>query len=204
MNFPNLITLSRIPLMLIVIGCLYFPPEEAFPWSRLTALLIFLFAALTDWLDGWLARRMGQVSDFGKFMDALCDKILTLGMFVSLLTMGVMDKWALFPVLLILSRELLITGLRLVAACKGITLAAEKVGKLKTVIQLTCISLFLGEMTMLDDLADKMPINFYDPLLEAVSGAANATLILATFLTVFSGIVYLAKYWNLFMDEEEK
>ena len=63
--------------MLIVIGCLYFPPEEAFPWSRLTALLIFLFAALTDWLDGWLARRMGQVSDFGKFMDALCDKILT-------------------------------------------------------------------------------------------------------------------------------
>ena len=51
--------------MLIVIGCLYFPPEEAFPWSRLTAFLIFLFAALTDWLDGWLARRMGQVSDWG-------------------------------------------------------------------------------------------------------------------------------------------
>jgi hypothetical protein len=57
---------------------------------------------------------------------------------------------------------------------------------------------------MLDDLADKMPINFYDPLLEALSGAANATLILATLLTVFSGVVYLAKYWNLFMDEEEK
>ncbi|MBC8347439.1 MAG: CDP-alcohol phosphatidyltransferase family protein, partial [Verrucomicrobia bacterium] len=67
MNSPNLITLSRIPLMLIVIGCLYLPPEEAFPWSRLTALLLFLFAALTDWLDGWLARRMGKVSDFGKF-----------------------------------------------------------------------------------------------------------------------------------------
>ena len=137
-------------------------------------------------------------------MDALCDKILTLGMFVSLLTMGVMHRWALFPILLILSRELLITGLRLVAACKGITLAAEKVGKLKTVIQLTCISLFLGKMTMLDDLADKLPANFYDPLLEAVSGAANATLILATLLTVLSGVVYLAKYWNLFMDEAEQ
>ena len=202
MNFPNLITLSRIPLMLLVIGLLYPPTEQALPWSRMVALLVFLFAALTDWLDGWLARRMGQVSDFGKFMDALADKVLTLGMFVSLLAMHVMDHWALFPVLLILSRELLITGLRLVAAGKGITLAAERVGKIKTVIQLACISLFLGKMTLRDDLVGKIPENFYEPLHEAFSRAADATLILATLLTIFSGVVYLVKHWSLFIDEE--
>ena len=202
MNFPNLITLSRIPLMLIVIGLLYLPAEDALPWSRTIALLIFLFAALTDWLDGWLARRMGQVSDFGKFMDALADKVLTLGMLVSLLALGEIGRWALFPILLILSRELLITGLRLVAARKGITLAAEQVGKIKTVIQLTCISLFLGEMTLRDDLVGKIPENVYAPLHGAVSNAADATLLLATLLTIFSGIIYLVKHWNLFTDKE--
>ena len=100
------------------------------------------FAALTDWLDGWLARRFGQVSEFGKFMDALADKVLTMGIFVSLLALGALEKWTLFLILLILSREFLITGLRLVAAAKGKTLAAEKMGKVKTVVQLLCISLF--------------------------------------------------------------
>jgi len=71
MNFPNLLTLSRIPLMLIVIGILYPDPSELWPGMRAVALLLFLFAALTDWLDGWLARKFGQVSEFGKFMDAL-------------------------------------------------------------------------------------------------------------------------------------
>jgi hypothetical protein len=75
MNFPNLLTLSRIPLMLIVIGLLYPDPSTTWPGLRSLALFLFLFAALTDWLDGWLARKFGQVSEFGKFMDALADKV---------------------------------------------------------------------------------------------------------------------------------
>ena len=75
-------------------------------------------------------------------MDALADKVLTMGIFVSLLALGALEKWTLFLILLILSREFLITGLRLVAAAKGKTLAAEKMGKVKTVVQLLCISLF--------------------------------------------------------------
>lgn len=188
--------------MLAIIGLLYFPVEEAPAYSRLAALLLFLFAAFTDWLDGWLARRMGQVSDFGKFMDALADKVLTLGMFVSLLALGEMGRWALFPILLILSRELLITGLRLVAACKGITIAAEKAGKIKTVIQLACICLYLGEMALRDDLTAQVAENVYNPLFDAVSASADAALLLATLLTVISGISYLIKYWNLFVGEE--
>ena len=148
MNFPNLLTLSRIPLMLMVIGLLYPDPSTSLPYIRGFALLLFLFAALTDWLDGWLARKFGQVSEFGKFMDALADKVLTMGMFVSLLALGALEKWSLFLILLILSREFLITGLRLVAAAKGKTLAAEKIGKIKTVIQLLCISLVLGQLAM--------------------------------------------------------
>ena len=202
MNFPNLITLSRIPLMLVVIGFLFLDAENAPPWSRTIALCVFLFAAMTDWLDGWMARKMGQVSDFGKFMDALSDKVLTLGMFVSFLALQIVDRWALFPVLLILSRELLITGLRLVASGKGVTLAAEKVGKVKTVVQIVCISLFLIEITLLDDLWNLLPKDFREPLHEFVSTAADASLLLATVLTVFSGIVYLCKHWAILTENE--
>ena len=81
-------------------------------------------------------------------MDALVDKILTMGTFVSLLALGIVGIWALFPILLILSREFLITGLRLVAAAQGMTLAAEKVGKVKTVMQIASISLYLLKLLL--------------------------------------------------------
>jgi CDP-diacylglycerol--glycerol-3-phosphate 3-phosphatidyltransferase len=201
MNFPNLLTLSRIPLMLIVIGLLYPDPSTTWPGLRTLALFLFLFAALTDWLDGWLARKFGQVSEFGKFMDALADKVLTMGMFVSLLALGALEKCTLFLILLILSREFLITGLRLVAAAKGKTLAAEKVGKVKTVIQLLCISLFLGQLSLEVDGA-----RFLDPdtniqVIEALRWSGQISLIFATVLTVFSGVIYLVKYWKYFLDE---
>jgi len=201
MNFPNLLTLSRIPLRLSVIGLLYPDPSTTWPGLRTLALFLFLFAALTDWLDGWLARKFGQVSEFGKFMDALADKVLTMGMFVSLLALGALEKWTLFLILLILSREFLITGLRLVAAAKGKTLAAEKVGKIKTVIQLLCISLFLGQLSLEVDGA-----RFLDPetniqVIEALRWSGQISLIFATVLTVFSGVIYLVKYWKYFLDE---
>jgi len=146
MNLPNLLTLSRIPLMVMVVALLHPWEEKTIPWSWTVALLLFLFGALTDWLDGWLARRLGQVSDFGKFMDALVDKIFTMGTFVSMLALGIIGLWALFPILLILSREFLITGLRLIAAAQGKTLAAEKAGKVKTVMQITSICLFIPKV----------------------------------------------------------
>jgi CDP-diacylglycerol---glycerol-3-phosphate 3-phosphatidyltransferase len=202
MNLPNLLTLSRIPLMLVVIGLIYLPSEGVWPWVRTGALLIFLFAALTDWLDGWLARKFGQVSEFGKFMDALSDKVLTLGMFVSLLALGELGQWALFPVLLILSREFLITGLRLVAAGKGKNLAAERMGKFKTVIQLTCISLYLAKIAIEIDFQEILPTELRHQAIELFKACGDLTLLVATILTVFSGLVYLSKYWSFFIDED--
>ncbi|MEC7801408.1 MAG: CDP-diacylglycerol--glycerol-3-phosphate 3-phosphatidyltransferase [Verrucomicrobiota bacterium] len=201
MNFPNLLTLSRIPLMLLVIGFLYPDPTTMWPGMRSLALVLFLFAALTDWLDGWLARKFGQVSEFGKFMDALADKVLTMGMFVSLLALGALEKWTLFLILLILSREFLITGLRLVAAAKGKTLAAEKIGKIKTVVQLICISLFLGQLAMEVDGYRFLDITTNLQVIETLRWAGQLSLIFATLLTVFSGIIYLVKYWKYFLDE---
>ena len=203
MNLPNLLTLSRIPLMLLIIALLYPETESSFRWSKSLALFLFLFAALTDWLDGWLARKFGQVSDFGKFMDALADKVLTLGMFTSLLALRALPIWALFPILLILSRELLITGLRLVAAGKGKTLEAEKIGKLKTVIQLTCISLSLAKLSVESDFTSIMPQESLGLTLDILDLSTASTLILATLITVISGVVYLTKYWRFFLDEEK-
>ncbi len=203
MNLPNLLTLSRIPLMLVVIALLYPSSETSLPWIRTSALIVFLFAALTDWLDGWLARKFGQVSEFGKFMDALSDKVLTLGMFISLLALDEIGLWALFPILLILSREFLITGLRLVAAARGKTLAAEKIGKLKTVIQLTCICLFLGKIAVEDDFTGIFAPELQENLINLLLLSGRITLIAATIITVVSGIIYLSKYWRFFIEEDK-
>ncbi|MEK9772389.1 MAG: CDP-diacylglycerol--glycerol-3-phosphate 3-phosphatidyltransferase [Opitutae bacterium] len=198
MNLPNLLTLSRIPLMVIVVALLHPWNGEPIPWASTIALLMFLFGALTDWLDGWLARRLGQVSDFGKFMDALVDKIFTMGTFVSLLALGIVGLWALFPILLILAREFLITGLRLVAAAQGKTLAAEKAGKVKTVMQITSISLYLLQGAILHDLSQVKISENLIKWTDLIGQSAQLTLILACLLTVYSGINYLVKYWSVF------
>ena len=175
--------------MLVVIGLLYPEPSSTLPGMRSLALLLFLFAALTDWLDGWLARRFGQVSEFGKFMDALADKVLTMGMFVSLLA------------LMILSREFIITGLRLVAAAKGKTLAAEKIGKIKTVVQLLSISLILGQLSLEADGDRFLDVEVNTQVTEVLRWAGQLSLVFASVLTIVSGIIYLTKYWKYFLDE---
>ena len=136
-------------------------------------------------------------------MDALSDKVLTLGMFISLLALDEIGRWALFPILLILAREFLITGLRLVAAGRGKTLAAEKVGKLKTVIQLTCICLFLGKIAVEDDFTGIFSTELQENMINILLLSGRATLVAATVITVLSGIFYLSKYWKFFIEEDE-
>ncbi|MDA7822967.1 CDP-diacylglycerol--glycerol-3-phosphate 3-phosphatidyltransferase [Opitutales bacterium] len=202
MNLPNLLTLSRIPLMVIVVALLHPWEGKTIPWLWTTALVLFLFGALTDWMDGWLARRLGQVSDFGKFMDALVDKIFTMGTFVSMLALGIIGLWALFPILLILSREFLITGLRLIAAAQGKTLAAEKAGKVKTVMQITSICLFIAKGALVHDLSRTQWLATSSAWIEPVGQAAQITLVMACVLTVYSGVNYLVKYWNVFIGKD--
>ena len=183
--------------MLILVAFLAYP----FPGARIAAFFLFLCAAMTDWLDGWLARRMGQISDFGKFMDALTDKIFTLGLFVSLLALLEL-RWALFPVLLILSREFLVTGMRLVAAAKGVVLSAERGGKIKTLLQLCCLGFFLAEQAFVHDWPLLFPDTEVGRLTEWVSLGAIVTLVTATVLTLTSGFGYMWRHGDLFFGEE--
>ena len=116
----------------------------SWPGAATLAFLLFWLAGLTDILDGYFARKHGIISNWGKLMDALTDKIFIVGMFIVLLAVGLLPPWTVFLILLIVSREFLVTGLRLVAASQGAVLAAEKSGKQKTVFQIIAISVLLG------------------------------------------------------------
>ena len=191
-NLPNLLTFSRVPILFLITGLLYMQ----FPWASTAAFIFFIIGALTDWADGYLARKLGLVSNFGKLMDALTDKIFVLGLFLVLLVRDVLPAWALPFLLIMLSREFIVTGLRLVAASNGTVLAAEKSGKQKTVLQILCLALLL--------LAEALAADFQFIPYDAVNGlvaVGKFCFVLAAALTLSSGIQYLVKYWKLFTGE---
>jgi len=156
-HLPNILTAARLPAIFLITVWTYL----AGVWAS-AALALFIFAALTDIFDGWIARKLDAVTDFGRLMDALVDKIFILGLLVGLAAIGCLPvtRWddagqALAPaaatvlltsfgVMLILIREFLITGLRLVAAASGQVLEAEGLGKLKTFLQILAIGHLIG------------------------------------------------------------
>jgi len=145
MNPPNILTLSRFGMALLLMVCL----SVSFPGALLIALIIFILAAITDALDGYLARKVYGCTDFGALMDPLADKVLTAAAFIGFVELDVMPAWM---VTLILAREFMVTGLRLLAADKGIVLAAGVWGKHKTVWQMVFIIavLFAGVFQCLE------------------------------------------------------
>ena len=195
MNLPNLLTLSRIPILFGVVGFLYLP----FAGANSLAFILFIIGALTDWADGYYARKQGLVSNFGKLMDALTDKVFMVGLFISLLVIGILPEWTLPLLLLILSREFLITGLRLVAASDGVVLAAEKSGKHKTVSQMVAAILLLSAVAVRADFPDQLPLILGDLL----HWGGLGFFVIATLLTVSSGLQYMVKYWSIFTGRNE-
>ena len=163
------------------------------------AFVLFIIGALTDWADGYYARKKGLVSNFGKLMDALTDKVFMVGLFISLLVIGILPEWTLPLLLLILSREFLITGLRLVAASEGIVLAAERSGKHKTVSQMVAAILLLLAVAIRADFSELLP-----PIIgDILHWGGLGFFVLATLLTVSSGLQYMAKYWSIFTGRNE-
>ena len=194
-NLPNFLTLSRIPILFGVVGFLYLP----FSGASSLALVLFLIGALTDWADGYYARKQGMISNFGKLMDALTDKVFMVGLFISLLVIGILPEWTLPLLLLILSREFLITGLRLVAASDGVVLAAEKSGKHKTVSQMVAAILLLLAVAVRADFSDQLPLIVGNVL----HWGGLSFFVIATLLTVSSGAQYMVKYWSIFTGRNE-
>ncbi|MBL6838873.1 MAG: CDP-diacylglycerol--glycerol-3-phosphate 3-phosphatidyltransferase [Puniceicoccaceae bacterium] len=195
MNLPNVLTLSRIPILFGIVAFLYAP----FTGASTIAFVLFVVGALTDWADGYYARKQGLVSNFGKLMDALTDKVFMVGLFITLLAAHKLPAWTLPLLLLILSREFLITGLRLVAASSGVVLGAEKSGKHKTVSQIVAAILLLLAIAVRNDFPELLPVVVGDVL--HLGGVVFFCI--ATLLTVSSGTQYMIKYWTLFTGQNE-
>ena len=132
MNLPNQLTVSRFVMTVFFLIALF----VEFPWNTSVALLLFLIASVTDWIDGAYARKHNLITNFGKLMDPLADKILICSAFIAFVGEGWIAAWM---VVLIVARELAITGLRLLAASKNQVLAAEGWGKHKTISQIVTI-----------------------------------------------------------------
>jgi CDP-diacylglycerol---glycerol-3-phosphate 3-phosphatidyltransferase len=137
MNWANRITLSRLALTVLFVVSL----NSSWQYARTTALVIFLVAGLTDFIDGEIARRYGIITNFGKLMDPLVDKIMLAAAFISLVPLKAVPAWAATTVV---ARDFLITGLRLMASAKGRILPAESLGKQKTSWQVITVLFFLG------------------------------------------------------------
>jgi CDP-diacylglycerol--glycerol-3-phosphate 3-phosphatidyltransferase len=195
-SVPNLITISRVPLLFAIVSLLYFPTR----WSASLALITYAFAAWTDWLDGFIARRWKLTSTLGAFMDALVDKIFTLGVFMTMLVLEIIPRSSLFAVLIIISREFTITGLRAVAASKNVIIPAQGEGKIKTALQMISTVFLLLFFALKRDfqhlytLEDIMWL-FY---------VGWALFLVATLVTAMSGVVYLVRFRYVFSDTTVK
>lgn len=185
MNLANKLTLLRILLVPIF---LIFITVEFIPYGTIIATGIFIIAALTDKLDGYIARSRNQVTRFGKFMDPLADKLLVTAALVSLVEFHIISGWV---AMIIIAREFAVTGLRAVAASEGIVIAASMWGKTKTVVQIVAIIFALLNL-------NNNYINFASYLgLENISLFMNITTKItmgaAIIVTIISGVDYFIK-----------
>ena len=136
MNTANKLTMLRVAMIPLFLLALYWQ----FPFHRYVALAIFILASVTDFIDGYIARHYHQVTDFGKFMDPLADKVLVIAAMLWFVEAGMMPAWAL---LIVIFREFAVSGLRLVAVDNGRVIAAGWSGKVKTASTMVCICLML-------------------------------------------------------------
>lgn len=166
MNTPNLLTILRmvlVPVFMVFMLC------EGFPYAQLIGAVIFVLAFFTDWLDGYLARKNNQVTNFGKIMDPLADKLLVTAALVCLNVSGVISAWV---TVIILAREFIVSGIRISAAAEGNVIAASIWGKAKTMWQFIALTLaiLIGKNLYID-----------------------ICIWLAALLTIVSGVDYLIK-----------
>lgn len=201
MNTPNKITLSRLLLLPLII---FFYLADFIPFGRLVSAVLFIVACLTDFLDGYLARKNNQVTTLGKFFDAIADKVLIMtGMILIIavpISTGVAVVWpcwlGVVCIIIMLAREFIISALRQIAASQGIVLAAEKSGKIKATIQYVSVSLYFVYAFILTDIVKiaDMP--------EKAGAIINFILMIilcvATFLTIYSGVGYLIRNRKVF------
>ena len=182
LNLPNLLTTLRIALIPLLVILLMSPSRTA----GFFATAIFAVASITDWLDGYIARRMKIVTPFGKFLDPIADKLIVAAALIMILPFGRAPAWM---VLVILSREIIITGLRSIASSEGIVIAASKLGKFKTIFQIVAILALLLHYDYYWFFGIRHPYFYVN-----MHNVGIFYLWIATVLTIWSGVDYLARF----------
>jgi CDP-diacylglycerol--glycerol-3-phosphate 3-phosphatidyltransferase len=183
LNIPNILTISRVvitPLFLVAILM------EQLPHRFLIACVIFSIASITDALDGYLARKNNQITNFGKFLDPIADKVFTTSALLAFMSMGLCNIWI---VMIVLTREFAIASVRMIAATNGVVIPANVWGKIKTITQMvfTILIMILGEVYYIvenidSELFAKLP---------DLSLISNGLLWITAIFTVISGVIYL-------------
>jgi len=172
MNLANKLTMIRIFLVPVF---LLFIAVKGIPYGSVLATIIFVVASLTDKLDGYIARSRNQITNFGKFMDPLADKLLVTAALVSLVELHIVYGWV---AMIIIAREFAVTGLRTIAAAEGKVIAASKWGKLKTVIQIVAIISALINLSYVN---------------ATINMLTNILMGAAVIITIISGVDYFVK-----------
>ena len=176
MTLASKITLARVAFIPLYMVFMYLSGGESSLWLWL-GLAVFIIASITDFVDGQIARRFNQVSDFGKFLDPLADKLLTIAAMVMFCQWGMMPAWAL---MLVLTREFAVTGLRLVAVGKGKVIAAGWSGKIKTASTMVGLCVLMAF-----------------PAIAWLATLVNAIIVVTT---IYSGVEYFCQNWNCLWD----
>ncbi len=189
MNLPNALTLSRMAIAPIFIVCLLAGGFKA----RLAALLLFAGASLTDWFDGYLARSRGAVTDVGKLIDPLADKLLTSLAFIALVWLGMVHA---VPVMIILGRDLLVTSLRAMAGDKGVVIASSNLAKWKTAVQMVAISAALVYLVVQAWGARNGVVPLGESLDAFWLWAVQVMVLLTAGMALVSGVRYVVASWG--------
>lgn len=186
MNWPNVLTLSRFVLAIIILMLLLVNSLVAIT----AATVLFIVAAITDFYDGYLAKKYGLISNFGKIMDPIADKFLMICVFIALAHLGMMDWWM---VVIIASREVAVTVSRLQAMRLGLVLSAEQAGKIKTVVQMMSVSVAL--LFLMCEQSAYARSWFYQAEM-MWRALVHMMMLLSVILTVYSGYKYFRHKWN--------
>src|ERR1700730_13452018 len=192
MNWANRLTLGRLGLTILFVATL----NSSWQYGRTSALVIFLIAGLTDFIDGEVARRYGVITNFGKLMDPLVDKIMMAAAFISLVPLRAVPAWAATTVV---ARDFLITGLRLMASSKGRILPAERLGKQKTSWQIITVIFFLGLLAIAElRYANERSTWWF----RAWHDAGPVLVWITVALTIYSGLGYVWRHRELIVSDQ--
>ena len=190
MNWANRLTLARLALTVLFVFAL----SSAWRYGRTTALVLFVVAGVTDYFDGAIARRYAVITKFGKLMDPLVDKVMVAAAFICLVPLGAVPAWV---ATIVVARDFLITGLRLIASSDGIVLPAERLGKHKTSWQIATVVFFLILLVAREIRPDVWRSNWWQI---AWLYVGDALLWITIGLTIYSGLGYLWRHRGLLQN----